>query len=95
MSITRSGQIFKILSGRNPAIQQEEFEHFSDSQQSESVSFVTARSSLDPPPIYRKLFNKIFIEHQIFLQFQQKIQQEDGLEFTYKYLLSMKKGLEI
>ncbi|CAG8806942.1 27959_t:CDS:2 [Gigaspora margarita] len=35
-------------------IQQEEFEHLSDSQQLESVSFVTARSSLDPPPTYEE-----------------------------------------
>ncbi|CAG8821508.1 43106_t:CDS:1, partial [Gigaspora margarita] len=41
-------------SGRIPANQQEEFEHLSDSQQSESVSFVTARSSLDSSPIYEK-----------------------------------------
>ncbi|CAG8856628.1 3404_t:CDS:1, partial [Gigaspora margarita] len=41
-------------SGRIPANQQEEFEHLSNSQQSESVSFVTARSSSDPPPIYEE-----------------------------------------
>ncbi|CAG8722989.1 31863_t:CDS:2, partial [Gigaspora margarita] len=54
MSITRSEQIFRTLSGRILANQQEEFEYLSDSQQSESVSFVTARSSSDPPPTYEE-----------------------------------------
>ncbi|CAG8766549.1 12459_t:CDS:1, partial [Gigaspora margarita] len=36
------------------ANQQKEFEHLSDSQQSESVSFVTTRSSSDPPSIYKE-----------------------------------------
>ncbi|CAG8726665.1 42989_t:CDS:2, partial [Gigaspora margarita] len=46
MSITRSGQIFRTSF--------EEFEHLSDLQQSESVFFVTARSSSDPPPTYEE-----------------------------------------
>ncbi|CAG8844279.1 32042_t:CDS:1, partial [Gigaspora margarita] len=46
--------LFRTLSSRIPANQQEGFEHLSDSQQSESVSFVTARSSSDPLPTYKK-----------------------------------------
>ncbi|CAG8845754.1 20390_t:CDS:1, partial [Gigaspora margarita] len=41
-------------SGRILANQQEEFEHLSDLQQSESVSFITARSSSDPSPTYEE-----------------------------------------
>ncbi|CAG8848534.1 46472_t:CDS:2, partial [Gigaspora margarita] len=74
MSITRSEQIFKTPSGRIPANQQEEFEHLSDSQQSKSVSFVTARSSSDPPPTYEKAV-------------QQEVQQEDKIEFFHQTVL--------
>ncbi|CAG8832073.1 18669_t:CDS:1, partial [Gigaspora margarita] len=54
MSYNRLGSLFRTSSGRIPANQQEEFEYLSDSQQSESVSFVTTRSSSDPPSIYEK-----------------------------------------
>ncbi|RIB04610.1 hypothetical protein C2G38_2283628 [Gigaspora rosea] len=56
MSYTRSGTLFRTSSGGIPANQQEEFEHLSDSQ-SESISFVTARSSnipFDNPPTYQE-----------------------------------------
>ncbi|CAG8852771.1 42027_t:CDS:2, partial [Gigaspora margarita] len=46
--------LFRTLSSRIPANQQKEFEHLSDSQQSESVSFVTARNSSDLPPTYEE-----------------------------------------
>ncbi|CAG8493029.1 17700_t:CDS:1, partial [Gigaspora rosea] len=41
-------------SGRIPANQKKEFEHFSDSQQSENVLFVTIQSSSDLPPTYHE-----------------------------------------
>ncbi|CAG8855964.1 32713_t:CDS:2, partial [Gigaspora margarita] len=63
------------LSGRIPANQQEEFEHLSDSQQSESVSFVTAKSSSDPLPTYEETTQTV-----------QKV-QEDGIEFLYQTVL--------
>ncbi|CAG8854747.1 24134_t:CDS:2, partial [Gigaspora margarita] len=62
MSYTRSGSLFRTSSGRIPANQQEEFEHLSNSQQSESVSFVTARSSSDPPPTYEEATTEDGIE---------------------------------
>ncbi|CAG8855842.1 5653_t:CDS:2, partial [Gigaspora margarita] len=55
----------------------EEFEHLSDSQQSESVSFVTVRSSSDPPPTYE----------EAIVQTVQEVQQEDGIEFLCQTVL--------
>ncbi|CAG8843428.1 7720_t:CDS:2, partial [Gigaspora margarita] len=53
----------------------EEFEHLSDSQQSESVFFVTARSSSDPPPTYEEVTIQ-----QVYIEFQE-VHREDGIEF--------------
>ncbi|CAG8843442.1 46442_t:CDS:2, partial [Gigaspora margarita] len=58
---------------------QEEFEHLSDSQQSESISFVTARSSSDPLPTYEEAIVQTVQ--------QQEVQQEDGIEFLCQTVL--------
>ncbi|CAG8810239.1 38547_t:CDS:2, partial [Gigaspora margarita] len=68
MFYTHLGSLFRTSSGRIPANQQEEFEHLSNSQQSESVSFVSVQSSSDPPPTYEEAV-------------QTEVQQEDGVEF--------------
>ncbi|CAG8815437.1 15666_t:CDS:1, partial [Gigaspora rosea] len=59
MSYTCSGTLFRTSSGRIPANQQEEFEHLPDSQ-SESISFVTTRSSDIP-------FNNLFTYQEALL----------------------------
>ncbi|CAG8605544.1 10024_t:CDS:2, partial [Gigaspora rosea] len=86
MSYTRSGTLFRTSSGGIPANQQEEFEHLSDSQ-SESISFVTARSSnipFDNPPTYQEA-----LFHQ---EFQQEVQQEvvhqDRVKFLYQTFIN-------
>ncbi|RIB24438.1 hypothetical protein C2G38_2168564 [Gigaspora rosea] len=83
MSYTRLGTLFRTLSGRIPANQQEEFEYLSNSQQSESVSFVTTRSSdipFDNPPIYQEAIFQTEV--------QQEVQQEDGLEFAHQTFIN-------
>ncbi|CAG8735697.1 39273_t:CDS:2, partial [Gigaspora margarita] len=57
---------------------QKEFEHLSDSQQSESVSFVTARSSSDPPPTYKEATQTVQ---------QEEVQQEDRIELLHQTVL--------
>ncbi|CAG8853140.1 254_t:CDS:2 [Gigaspora margarita] len=79
MSYTRLGSLFRTSSGRIPANQQEKFEYLSDSQQSESVSFVTARSSSDPPLTYKEAIVQTVQ--------QQEVQQEDGIEFLHQTVL--------
>ncbi|CAG8758696.1 33626_t:CDS:2, partial [Gigaspora margarita] len=69
--------LFRTSSGRISANQQEEFEHLSNFQQSESVSFVTARSSSDPLPIYEEAVQTV----------QQEVQQEDGIELLCQTVL--------
>ncbi|CAG8838039.1 44028_t:CDS:2, partial [Gigaspora margarita] len=60
---------------------QEEFEHLSDLQQSESVFFITARSTSDSPSTYEEA-----------IQIQQEV-QENRLEFTRQIFIEYKKRI--
>ncbi|RIB24517.1 hypothetical protein C2G38_2031805 [Gigaspora rosea] len=87
MSYTRSGTLFRTPSGRIPANQQEEFEHLSDSQQSESVSFITARSGdipFDNPPTYQEAIFQTEFQQEV----QQEVVQQDGVEFLYQTFIN-------